>query len=230
MTDPARPEPDPTDIATAGEYVLGTLPLAERLAFQQRLLVEPALVAEVTRWQAHFDPMAEEVRPVTPPASVWRGIEARLFPPAVGQGQASFWRWLAFGSSAVAAVFAALVWLGPVAPPASSPLWVSDMVSQDGSVRLAAIYDEARGEMRVSVGGSAPASGRDYELWLIQGDRAPISLGVMPHQGQAAMPIDPALRALVANATLAITDEPQGGSPAGVATGPIVAAAPLRRI
>lgn len=48
--------------------------------------------------------------------------------------------------------------------------------------------------------------------------------------GKAAMPIPNDLRALVADATLAITDEPAGGSPQGVATGPIVAAALLRRI
>ena len=57
-----------------------------------------------------------------------------------------------------------------------------------------------------------------------------ISLGVMPHQGQAAMPIPEDLRILVANATLAITDEPAGGAPGGVATGPIVAQAEMRRI
>jgi anti-sigma-K factor RskA len=104
------------------------------------------------------------------------------------------------------------------------------MVSADGAVRLAALYDERSGEMRVSVGGAEPGAGRDFELWLIQGDRAPISLGVMPHRGQAAMPIPPELRMLVANATLAITDEPAGGTPTGVATGPVVASAPLRRI
>ena len=84
--------------------------------------------------------------------------------------------------------------------------------------------------MRISVAGQPPAQGRDFELWLIQGDRAPISLGVMPHQGQAAMPIPEDLRILVANATLAITDEPAGGAPGGVATGPIVAQAEMRRI
>ena len=44
------PDLDPHDIATAGEYVLGTLPLAEREPFQRRLLSEPALVAEVARF------------------------------------------------------------------------------------------------------------------------------------------------------------------------------------
>lgn len=44
------------------------------------------------------------------------------------------------------------------------------------------------------------------------------------------MPIPEDLRILVANATLAITDEPAGGAPGGVATGPIVAQAEMRRI
>lgn len=229
MTDPRDLSED--DIATAGEYVLGTLEAPERAAFARRIAAEPDLAREVARWQAHFDPLADEVRPVTPPAHVWRSLEARLFAPRPAPG-AGLWGWFAGASGLTAAVLAAVLWLGQPQPPApgSGPLWVSDMVSQDGSVRLAALYDEEKGEMRVSVGGAAPAEGRDFELWLIQGEAAPISLGVMPHQGQAAMPIPDDLRALVANATLAITDEPAGGSPQGVATGPLVAAAQLRRI
>ena len=230
MTDDA-PEPDPRDIATAGEYVLGTLPLAEREAFQRRLLNEPALVAEVARWETHFDPIADEVRPVSPPAKVWNNVERRLFPePTAPAGSVRLWKWLSLGSVCASIALLALLWLGQPGPETERNLWVSDMVSADSTVRLTALYDETDGEMRISVAGQPPAQGRDFELWLIQGDRAPISLGVMPHQGQAAMPIPEDLRILVANATLAITDEPAGGAPGGVATGPIVAQAEMRRI
>ncbi|MBU3029690.1 anti-sigma factor [Paracoccus marinaquae] len=230
MTDDA-PEPDPHDMATAGEYVLGTLPLAEREAFQRRLLSEPALAAEVARWQAHFDPIADEVRPVSPPAKVWHDVERRLFPdPAPHAGSVRFWQWLSLGSVCASIALLALLWLGQPGPETERKLWVSDMVSADSTVRLTALYDETDGEMRISVAGQPPAAGRDFELWLIQGDRAPISLGVMPHQGQAAMPIPEDLRILVANATLAITDEPTGGAPGGVATGPVIAQAEMRRI
>lgn len=230
MTDDA-PEPDPRDIATAGEYVLGTLPLAEREAFQRRLLNEPALVAEVARWETHFDPIADEVRPVSPPAKVWNNVERRLFPERTAPaGSVRLWKWLSLGSVCASIALLALLWLGQPGPETERNLWVSDMVSADSTVRLTALYDETDGEMRISVAGQAPAQGRDFELWLIQGDRAPISLGVMPHQGQAAMPIPEDLRILVANATLAITDEPAGGAPGGVATGPIVAQAEMRRI
>ncbi len=224
---------DPRDVATAGEFVLGTLPRAEREAFRLRLLDEPLLLEEVARWETHFDPMADEVRPVSPPKSVWNKIDNRLFATASEarrSGPSGFWRWLAMGSVCASAVLAAMLWLNMPRDASEPQLWVSDMFSADSSVRLTALYDEVDGEMRVSVGGLPPAEGRDFELWLIQGDLAPISLGVMPHEGQAAMPIPEDLRMLVANATLAITDEPAGGAPGGVATGPIVAQAQMRRI
>lgn len=227
------PEPDPRDIATAGEYVLGTLPLAERQAFRRRLLAEPALAAEVIRWETHFDPLADEVRPVSPPAHLWADIEKRLFATsdrATPSPPARLWQWLALGSAFASAVLLAMLFLDEPGDPGADRLWVSDMVSADSSVRLTALYDESDGEMRVSVVGVPPAEGRDFELWLIQGERAPISLGVMPHEGQARMPIPEELRELVANATLAITDEPAGGAPGGVATGPVVAQAEMRRI
>lgn len=235
MTDDIPPT-DLQDIAAAGEYVLGTMPRAERAAFRRRLADEPRLLAEVTRWETHFDPLAEEVDPVTPPERVWRGVSARLFPGKADASRApapGIWRWLGFGSACAALGLLLAVGLGQMrAPegPEAPDLWVSDMVSEDSEVRLTALYDDASGEMRVSMGGRAPSEGRDFELWLIQGDRAPISLGVMPHAGNTAMPVPEALRTLVAGATLAITDEPAGGAPGGVATGPVVAQADLRRI
>lgn len=237
MTDDT-PDPDPAgldarDIATAGEYVLGTLPLAEREAFRLRLLTEPALAREVMRWETHFDPIAEEVRPVSPPAHIWSRIEQRSFPQAPETGPSAavrLWQWLALGSACASALLLVLLWAGQPGETPDRRLWVSDMVSADSAVRLTALYNETNGEMRVSIAGQPPAAGRDFELWLIQGDRAPVSLGVMPHEGQAAMPIPENLRMLVANATLAITDEPVGGAPGGVATGPVIAQAALRRI
>lgn len=232
MTDDT-PELDPQDSATAGEYVLGTLPHNERDAFRLRLLTEPLLLAEVVRWESHFDPIADEVRPVSPPAKVWDAIDKRLFATpktAAKFGPVRLWQSLAFGAALASLAMMVTLWLAQPGDMVDRQLWVSDMVSADSSVRLTALYDESDGEMRVAVAGTPPVEGRDFELWLIQGDRAPISLGVMPHAGQAAMPIPAELRTLVANATLAITDEPAGGAPGGVATGPVIAQAEMRRI
>ena len=217
------------DIALAGEYVLGTLPGTERQAATRRIATDPDFAREVARWESRFDPFADEVRPVAPPAQVWAGVEMRVFgkPERAGFG---LWRWIAGASGLSMAFLAALLTLGEPILPARGPLLVSDMVSQDGTVRLAALYDSETGEMRVSMGGDAPAPGHDFELWVIAGDAKPISLGVMPRRGQAAMPIPEAIRPMLVEATLAITEEPLGGSPAGVATGPLVAKAALRRI
>ncbi|SDE87789.1 anti-sigma factor [Rhodobacter capsulatus] len=217
------------DIALAGEYVLGTLPGPERLTMTRRIATDPDFAREVARWESRFDPLAAEVTPVAPPARLWSGVEARVFgrPQQAGFG---LWRWLAGASGLSVAFLAALLTLGQPLLPARGPMLVSDMVSTDGTVRLAALYDSETGEMRVSVGGKAPAPGRDFELWVIAGEATPISLGVMPRQGQAAMPIPEAIRPMLAKAVLAITEEPLGGSPEGVATGPLVAKAALRRI
>ncbi|MBY6003294.1 anti-sigma factor [Salipiger bermudensis] len=215
------------DLALAGEYVLGTLDAATRSAVAARIDREPSFAAEVTLWETRLDPLNDALAPVAPPAAAWRGLEARLFPEA---RRLSPWRWIAAAGALSTATLAAVLWFGAPLATVPGPLWVSDMVSEDGTVRLAALYDEARGEMRVSVGGAPASEGRDFELWLIAGEAAPISLGVMPDAGQAAMPIPEELRPLMLNATLAITDEPSGGAPGGVATGPVVALAALRRI
>lgn len=227
MIDP-DPELSEDDILLAGEYALGTLDAGDRAVAAQRIAQDAGFAREVARWQARLDPLNDAIRPLAPPAHVWAKLERRLFAPVPARG--NLWGWFAGASGLAAAVLAAVLWLGQPMPPASGPMWISDMVSPDGRVRLAALYDERTGEMRVSMGGAAPGQGRDFELWLIAGKAAPISLGVMPREGKAAMPIPEDLRALLADATLAITDEPAGGSPHGVATGPLVAEAPLRRI
>lgn len=69
----------------------------------------------------------------------------------------------------------------------------------------------------------APEQGKSYELWLIsQQFSAPRSLGVVDttlSRPAALANYDPAT---IDAATYAITLEPQGGSPTGVATGPVL--------
>lgn len=72
--------------------------------------------------------------------------------------------------------------------------------------------------------GAAPAPGKSYELWLVSDKlQRPRSLGVI---GGSDFTIRPGLAAYdsetINRATYAVTIEPEGGSPTGVATGPIV--------
>ncbi len=66
-------------------------------------------------------------------------------------------------------------------------------------------------------------------MWLIAGDDAPVSLGVLP-DGPVRLAIAPDLRPRLAGATLAISDEPPGGSPTGQPSGAVLATGPLTEL
>ncbi|MEX2320328.1 MAG: anti-sigma factor, partial [Saccharospirillum sp.] len=59
---------------------------------------------------------------------------------------------------------------------------------------------------------------RDYELWLVAADgRAPVSLGLLPEAGQRQLARN-ALFDEVEVSALAVSREPEGGSPTGQPT------------
>jgi anti-sigma-K factor RskA len=60
-------------------------------------------------------------------------------------------------------------------------------------------------------------------LWLIAGGNAPVSLGVLPDSGIVALAFPVDLKDQLRGATLAISDEPDGGSPTGQPTGAVLA-------
>ena len=73
------PSNEPDDLhALAGEYVLGTLPMAEREAFEARLANDPELQKVVAAWEERFFPYTAMVEPVTPSDYLWPRIERSL--------------------------------------------------------------------------------------------------------------------------------------------------------
>lgn len=91
-----------------------------------------------------------------------------------------------------------------------------------------ATYDEATGRLFVEREAGAAASGRDLELWLIARDDAPVSLGVLPDEERGVLPVPDTLRDRFAGSAIAISDEPEGGSPTGAPTGDILAVGQVR--
>ena len=69
-----------------------------------------------------------------------------------------------------------------------------------------------------------PEPGRSYELWIVSDKlQRPRSLGVIGGNDFTARPVLSGYAPEVVNqAIYAVTVEPEGGSPTGVATGPIV--------
>jgi anti-sigma-K factor RskA len=74
---------------------------------------------------------------------------------------------------------------------------------------------------------SIQVSGRSLELWALPRDGKPKSLGVIGTAQRAELRLDaPADKSLGSVPALAISLEPQGGSPTGQPTGPVLYSGP----
>ncbi len=231
------------DDLLAGEYVLGVLPLDERLRVDMRIRDDQAFAAKVARWEIHLSSLNEAYEEVTPPAGLFARIETRLFsstatspahqssPGAWLWNSLLLWRGLALASVAAFAVYLATDqgWFGTRTP--ALPL-VAELSGKDaGSLTLLANYDAGTGRLQVAPISAGPAQQHSLELWLVPGGTDPaISLGVLPQTGEGAVEIPQELRArLGEGVTFAVSLEPLGGSPDGKPTGPVVAAGQAHR-
>jgi anti-sigma-K factor RskA len=227
-TRPKQREDD--DNVLAAEYALGVMRGAERNAFAARIAAEPALAAKLREWDEHFVQFADGIGPVAPPSALQANLQTRLFGKA--EAAPSFWNSLTLWRGLAFASFAALLALSTynaqmtVEPPAGAAL-VAQVAGEANAVTLAAYYDEAKGELRLNRVAGDPASGRSFELWLIAGQDAPVSLGVLPADNTTRVVVPDALRAKFKDGVLAISDEPLGGSTTGAPTGAVLATGKL---
>jgi anti-sigma-K factor RskA len=184
----------------------------------------------------------------------WPAIESDKPAAKPGLSQsAGFWR-AATGLAAAAAIAAVAigplglfrdevttpVGPGPVAvepppPPVEdpdAPKPVSPLLRDDGNPGWLASVDAKAGTvLMVPVPAAADAEGRVPELWLIPPGESPKSLGIVSIDRSHTVKVPDALRdALAKGALLAITLEPAGGAPQGVATGPIIAKGDIRTL
>lgn len=112
----------------------------------------------------------------------------------------------------------------PVEDP-TAPKPVTTLAHDDGSPGWLASVDRSKGTvLMVPVPAPADADGRVPELWLIPPGGTAKSLGIVSIDRSHTVKVPDTLRdALENGALLAITLEPVGGAPQGVATGPIIA-------
>ena len=112
-------------------------------------------------------------------------------------------------------------------PPTSAPpsaQYVAVLQKDGESPAFILTVDGATRNFTVRKVGAQPEPGRSYELWIVSDKlQRPRSLGVIGGNDFTARPVLSAYAPEVVNqATYAVTVEPEGGSPTGVATGPIV--------
>ncbi len=214
----------------AAEYALGVLQGEARQNFVRRMEEDSALTAAVREWDEHFVSFTDEIAAVHPPRHIEAALEKRLFAPSL-QAQPSMWNSLAFwrglSIASVAAVVALGAWnLRPAVDVPGSGL-VAQVAGEANTVILAAYYDDANGELRLNRTEGTAIAGRSFELWLIAGKDAPVSLGLLPAETNGAILVPVSLRPKLKGGTLAISDEPQGGSTTGAPTGAVLATGQL---
>jgi anti-sigma-K factor RskA len=233
----------------AAEYVLGVLDATESAAVEALAAREESVVVSIEQWQNRLAPLALVASPLAPPDELWPRIEASIggfaepqaapatpaaSAPATTAEVISFprrawnsagvWRAATVAALALAAAFAGIAFLQRPAPPAQfaaalapasapAPVFLAE-TQPDGSILV-------RPLTRVAV-----ESGKDLELWALpQGANRPVSLGVLPAIGKH-VPGDLAR----ADTQLLVSLEPQGGSPTGQPTGPVLYAGTLTKV
>ncbi|MCA0013800.1 anti-sigma factor [Mesorhizobium sp. B292B1B] len=230
LADDDGPERGGDDLFAA-EYVLGVLTAEERQIASRRIDGDAAFARLVDAWEAHFSPLAVAYPGTEPPIRVKEAIDRRLFAsqPRTGLWSSlAFWRGLAAAAIAALAIYIALPFINP---PLQQPQLVASLAAEGSDVRYLVVYDAAHHEVGLSHVSGERASGKDFELWVIAGKNAPVSMGVIPAGKAAHVTVSPAVQQKLAQgAVLAVSLEPSGGSPTGQPTGPVVAAGDLKGI
>jgi anti-sigma-K factor RskA len=163
---------------------------------------------------------------------VWRGIEDKLELRRMQRRPAV--RWLAIAASLAFFVMAGILLTSrtvevPVFARTQQSLLQAD--PQTIYWRVDVLGDNQELDLHVQNPHELPA-GRAHELWALpEGGGAPVSLGLLPHTGDHHRVLNAAQRAALARSKqIAVSLEPEGGSPTGAPTGPVLLVAPLSRV
>ena len=234
---------DQGDNDLAADYVMGLLDEAAQAAAEQRIATDAAFAGAVNAWRerlADFDATAE---PVMPSAALWARIadSTRVAPVTseVGIRGLDLWNNIRFWRAAgMAGAFAALLF----AIAAGVALMLSAQsrnelaaLAQRKPIYVAVLVNEATRETGAIVNAFANGrveliplrpidvpAGRTLQVWTLW-DRAigPKSIGLSAQSRTLELDLK-SLPATAPDQLFEITLEPEGGSPIGRPTGPIL--------
>jgi anti-sigma-K factor RskA len=217
MTD-APLTPEEADDALAAEYVLGVLSLSERAEAEARIKRDPGFAARVTAWEGRMAGLNDGFDEAPAPDLLPR-IEARLFPKPDSPGPAAparrrFGLNLGWLSGVVVATVLTALTVAILAPPRATQLVTLATADNRLSYEVSHFGDTLR---VTRVAGQPAATGQVHEFWVIAPGASPVSLGLLRDQPLVVdYPTPPA------GFVFAVSVEPDGGSPTGQPTGPVI--------
>ena len=212
----------PDDDLLAAEYVLGGVDLPTRLALQERIKTDAVFADLVQDWETRLSGLNDDFTEAPAPTLLPQ-IEARLFPRPEKVKRNWFTALIGLGlSSAAILALAAFVFFSQAKPD-----YLASLAAENSPLRYEAVISGDELTLTRSAGDGSDAE-HSHELWLIVGDAAPVSLGLISGaRGTFTLPD------AEAGLVLAVSLEPKGGSPTGAPTGPVIAAgsmAPAKKI
>ncbi len=232
----------------SAEYVLGTLQGKARDRFERLMAESYRIRMAVWSWESQIVPMASVAPTVRPPKHIWPSIRARIsktrprlqavakpkITPAPVQNLVSgFWRWWSYAATSACLVLGVLLALQlPSTSIQSASENSIDSVAlfsnQEAQPQWLVSFDMESGQLKAkALNAIAVETGQAFELWVLPDAGNPQSLGLLPVSDSAEATVNTALSqaliALLRSANgLAISVEPEGGSPTGLPTGPVV--------
>jgi anti-sigma-K factor RskA len=234
MTDDRTIIQEEGDKLLAAEFVLGVLGVAERRHAQQRLVHDEGFANEVAFWEERLGAFADAVVPVAPPERAWSRIASATRardpskPPESLWGSLVFWRSFAIGSAALAVASIGALTFIEIAPAPRAPLLATLGSSSNGQPNFVAAVSAGGTSLMVVPAALLTSDPRAMELWLIPAGDMPHSLGLIEPGQPVRLDVPRDLVARIgADAALAVSLEPPGGSPTGQPTGPVIASGKL---
>lgn len=217
----------------AAEYVLGTMTGKARARFELWLRSDPGLRREVASWQERLDPLSGTATELEPSDRVWRSIEARIAPRAAPReswfGSLAFWRGSSIASALAAVLLFGYIALTPkdhaLTPDNAMVVVMADDQSKPAMTVAWVPQGQGRPRLRIRViGHKEMEPGTSWELWMLPGaDQPPKSLGLITTHNTQYVEVPPEMNAILDRAAgLAMSVEPERGSPTGLPTGPVL--------
>ncbi len=214
----------------AAEYVLGTLDPEERENIEEGIDADPELAAMVVEWERRLIPLALALEPVAAPAYIRDKVMAAISGSAAEpnnviaiERRANRWRGAAVASWALAAALAGVILFRPPEVLEGSR-YVAVLQSEGPGPAFIASVDLGSGTISVRPVSASTPSGKSYELWALgAGREKPQSLGVIAADFRIPTETLGKVDTAALDDTLfAVSLEPEGGSPTGQPTGPVM--------
>ncbi|KUM52930.1 anti-sigma factor [Rheinheimera sp. EpRS3] len=207
--------------ALAVDFILGAMKGAARKRFQRLMMQQPSARQTVWRWEQHLNPLAESLPATAPDEAVWQRIQQRLgwtaaTAPVATARTGKYWLALATAASLLLAVIM-------LQPLLLSPVSQQIAIIQTSDAKAWWLVSKTENTLRVkSTAAVTDDVQHDYELWMLPANgQAPISLGLLPQQGERTLgwPVE---AEGIQIAALAVSLEPVGGSITGAPSGPVL--------